>query len=534
MTISSIINRVDSNGNDVTTAFAFPYKFFLAADLIVLDVTVATGVTVTRALTTDYTISGVQDSSGAYPNGATINMVVAPATGHRLTIYRDPAAKQLVQHVDNDDVPAASIDNPLDLLTCIVQRLAERITRSVTQPDSDPAGLTMQLPAAVTRANMFAAFDASGNLIAAAGTSTVPVSAAMSPVVQAASLAAGRTAFGAAASGANADITSLAGLTTINSGPLAGFRNAIINGNFDIWQRGTSFSPSASSNSYAADRWMCFNPSGAAVTISQQAFTAGQTLVPGEPTYFLRQAQTTGGVDPSMNQRIEDVRNFAGQNLTLSFYAKVASGTLPLELLIDQNFGSGGSAHVLTVGATKTITTAFQKFSLTVAVPSVTGKTIGAGSYLQIEFRGPDATIYTLDLARVQVEPGSTASLFETRPLAVELAMCQRYFYAIVSTGAALLATGMAISGTAAKFVMPLLVTPRVPFSAITLSATADFSVMKSDGTAATTTALTFNSSTPNAVGLDATVAAGLTAGQAAILEINTSGKSIQFSGAEL
>jgi len=66
--------------------------------------------------------------------------------------------------------------------------------------------------------------------------------------------------------------------------------NAIINGAFDIWQRGTSFSASG----YTADRWSSDFVTGAG-TISQQAFTPGAAPVTGyEGTYFLRRSVTTG------------------------------------------------------------------------------------------------------------------------------------------------------------------------------------------------------------------------------------------------
>ena len=152
---------------------------------------------------------------------------------------------------------------------------------------------------------------------------------------------------------------------SINNGPLAGMRNAIINGNFDIWQRGTSFT----GNEYGADRWV-HNRIGTTHTATRQAFTLGQTDVPGEPTYFCRTVVSSvagAGNLSVLVQRIEDVRTFAGQQVTVSFWAK-ADATKNIAVELDQNFGTGGSpsADVAAIGVTKvSIGTSWQKVTVT-------------------------------------------------------------------------------------------------------------------------------------------------------------------------
>jgi hypothetical protein len=225
-------------------------------------------------------------------------------------------------------------------------------------------------------------------------------------------------------------------LSSLNGGPLAGFRNRIINGNFDFWQRGTSFSVT-SNGTFTTDRWQCvFNGSGATRTISRQSFTLGQTDVLNEPTYFARYAQTVAGSGATFNnfeQRIEGVSTFAGRQVTISFYAKAATSfTLP-GLSFAQNFGTGGSpsASVFTAFAASTaITTSFAKYSYTVNIPSISGKTLGSdnNNFLSVIFSLPLNAAFTIDIAQVQLEPGAVATPFEQRPIGTELALCQRYF----------------------------------------------------------------------------------------------------------
>lgn len=233
----------------------------------------------------------------------------------------------------------------------------------------------------------------------------------------------------------NTSLASLAG--AVDTYPLAGFRNAIINGTFDVWQRGTSFLNPAAFTQLTADRWMpAYDGSGGTRTLSRQTFTNGQTDVPGEPAYFFRWDQSVAGTGATYNallQRIESVRTFAGQQVTLSFYAKAAASLTMPSVFFNQTFGTGGSpsSSVYTPLVTNlVIGTSWTKFSITANVPSISGKTLGtnANDFLSVEFQLPLNSTFTLDLAQVQLELGPVATPFERRPYGTELALCQRYY----------------------------------------------------------------------------------------------------------
>lgn len=218
--------------------------------------------------------------------------------------------------------------------------------------------------------------------------------------------------------------------------PISGFRNAIINGDFNIWQRGTSFTPS-SSLIYTADRFFGYNSGNGSMTISRQTFTPGNTISGYEPQFYLRTAIASVGTSGAFNlgQRIEDVRKFAGQTVTVSFWIK-SDASRTVTGYAYQVFGTGGSSSVTTTYGTFNVTTSWQRFTATVTIPSISGKTIGTDSYLAIELNLPIAT-QTTEIWGVQVEKGSIATPFEQRPIGTEVALCQRYYQtgATKSTG---------------------------------------------------------------------------------------------------
>ena len=203
-------------------------------------------------------------------------------------------------------------------------------------------------------------------------------------------------------------------------------KNNVINGDFGIWQRGTSFG----ANVYTADRWATQTDKG--TTVSQQTFTPGTAPVAGyESTFFLRQTYTATGNYAALQTKLEDVRLFAGQTITLSYWAK-ADATFSNTPSVSQNFGSGGSGGVGTNGTTHNITTSWTRYSSVINVPSISGKTIGTSSFFMLQPILLESTgARTIDIWGVQVEIGSVATAFKTSTGTVqgELAACQRYYY---------------------------------------------------------------------------------------------------------
>lgn len=220
-------------------------------------------------------------------------------------------------------------------------------------------------------------------------------------------------------------------------------RNYLINADFIAWQRGTS----QTSNGYGSDdRWHNINGTSTKVH-SQQTFTLGQTDVPNNPIYFSRTVVTTASGSSNYvikAQKIEGVNTLAGETITLSFWAK-ADSSKNIAVEYEQYFGSGGSpsATVSSLGIEQfALTTAWQKFTATTTLPSISGKTLGSngGDSTNINFWFDAGTNYnsrtnslgsqsgTFDIAQVQVEKGSVVTEFEQRSIEEETSLCQRYF----------------------------------------------------------------------------------------------------------
>jgi hypothetical protein len=272
-------------------------------------------------------------------------------------------------------------------------------------------------------------------------------------------------------------------------GNFAAGKNKILNSDFSIWQRSTSATVT-SEDYYAPDRYRSvYVAGGATTTWSRQTFTPGAAPVAGyEGQYFSRIAATSGSGTTviGLGQKIEDVRTLAGQTVTLSFWAKSDSARTMTVLLV-QVFGSGGSSDVFALNTTTTTSTGWTRYSYTVSLGSLSGKTIGSNSYLipYIYFNtGQASGSPQLDLWGIQLEASNTATAFQTATGTIqgELSACQRYYERTNNTSTNVAYAGFNNSTTVAYASWVYKVRKRVN-PTITMSAVADFAVRIPGGT---------------------------------------------------
>lgn len=299
--------------------------------------------------------------------------------------------------------------------------------------------------------------------------------------------------------------------SSINGGQIAGFRNRIINGSMGVSQRGTSFSNPASGE-YTLDRWVVtYDGTSAARTISQQPFAVGSSES-DEAVYFLQFLQSIAGSGATYNSistRLENVRNLASKTVTLSFTARFFSGANVLRsIVLRQNFGSGGSASVDTAVATNlAISGTFARYSITVSLPSILGKTVGTSNYLELLFFLPNNQVFTFEFSDVQLEAGAVATPFERLFYSTNLALCQRYYEA---TGL-FNVTGYATSGTDVFAGAPFMVPKRV-IPTLTFAAASNFLIIN-NSTQISPDSVTSDNPTGTVAGVKLSKASGITAG---------------------
>tara|TARA_X000001036_G_scaffold414483_1_gene429732 strand:+ start:290 stop:1357 length:1068 start_codon:yes stop_codon:yes gene_type:complete len=211
--------------------------------------------------------------------------------------------------------------------------------------------------------------------------------------------------------------------TSYNTGQLAGFRNQIINGNMLIAQRGTGpVTSTALTGTYSTvDRF-------AVDDVTAQQFTI--TDLPG----FSKGLSITAGGRYKIRQPVElwtigsNSQFGVGSTWTLSLYSTqdISSGSFS-GYFVDAKEGTNLTVVVEnepwvlieTVGSWKRYAVSFTVN----ATPVATNKAFNV-----------EMTVVAGTYTGIQLEPGPVATPFEQRPIGTELALCQRYTYALTNS----------------------------------------------------------------------------------------------------
>jgi len=255
------------------------------------------------------------------------------------------------------------------------------------------------------------------------------------------------------------------GTNGVNTPNTFAFKNRIIDGGFTINQRGYTSGTSLSSGSYGHDRWKG-GASGGTYTFTQGSTGVNTTIT------------ITAG---SIIQVIEGANLPEGGTYVLSWtgtaQGKIGSGS----------FGASG----------------------------ITG-TITAGTNTNIEFN-------TGTCGNVQLEVGSTATSFDYRPYGTELALCQRYYQAILTATNQNIGSVFVVSSTDVSAYIPFKVEMRAnPTLSTTLTS---YRVNCGSADANSTGTPTISQTNTFSTRLDLASFSGLTTGHSGILKSNSAGQ---------
>ena len=160
MTVSSTTVKNSYSGDGSNDTFVYGFKIFASSDLQVI-IRSSTGIETTKTLTTDYTVTGVGNSSGG---NVVFEASDIPTATETVVLIRNVPQTQAIDYIANDPFPAETHEEGLDRATMTTQQMQEELDRSIKLSRTNTMTSTEFTVGATARANKILAFDSSGEL----------------------------------------------------------------------------------------------------------------------------------------------------------------------------------------------------------------------------------------------------------------------------------------------------------------------------------------------------------------------------------
>ena len=206
----------------------------------------------------------------------------------------------------------------------------------------------------------------------------------------------------------------------------AGRRNILINGDFQVSQRGDFTTASSMPNAYKLDRWVCDRNGTATLQ-----HTTGHDI-PGTPAICkaIKVVQTvTGNNYLGVRQKIETPEQYIGRTFTYSAWVRSNTRNARIECYIP------GTTPNIYVGSSHSGNGEWEYLSFTFTLNPGTPTAVHADVFID-NGAYSNTTITAgeyFEVTMLQLEAGKVATPFEHRSYGEELALCQRYYQLNIS-----------------------------------------------------------------------------------------------------
>ena len=160
MTISTTTIKNSYSGNGSNLNFTYTFKITDDDDIQVI-IRSSTGTETVKSKTTNYTVSGVGNAGGG-----TVSFVSGqpPSATETVILRRATPQTQGMDLIENDPLPADTLETAHDKITSIAQELQEQVDRSIKLSRTNTMTSTEFTVGSSDRANKILAFDGSGEI----------------------------------------------------------------------------------------------------------------------------------------------------------------------------------------------------------------------------------------------------------------------------------------------------------------------------------------------------------------------------------